>query len=99
MGFQILAASPQGEISSALNLDEDMSGEGESADATDLAITPDWKRITLYRQFEDFSHPDPKPNWTSTTYCLDGHAYKQCGESKQAKPPDPPNFKELRDND
>jgi len=99
MEFQILAASPQGEISSALSLNEDMSGEGESADATDLDIAPDWKRITLYRQFEDFSHPDPKPNWTSTTYCLDGHAYKQCGESKQAKPPDPPNFKELRGND
>jgi len=98
MGFQVLAVSPQGVVTSALDLDEDMSGEGNAAQATDLAIAPDWKRITLYREFVDENHADAKPNWTSTTYCLAGHAYTQCGESKNAKPPDPPNFKELRND-
>ena len=90
MGFSIFSVSPQGEIEQALDITEDLSGTGEQADAADLSIAQDWKRITLYREFEG------KPSWTSTTYCLEGHQYTQCGESKQAKPPDPPNFKELR---
>jgi len=89
MGFNIYAVSPQGEITSALDIEQDLSGQADNPQAADLAIAPDWSRITLYLQAEDDS-------WSSITHCLDGHAYKQCGEAKQVKPPDPPNFKELR---
>jgi hypothetical protein len=98
--FDLFAVSPQGEITSALNIDQDLSGMFGSPQASDLAIAPDWKQITLYLEYEDDEQQDPKPNWTSTTYCLEGHAYEKCGESKQAKAPEPANFKELRgDND
>jgi hypothetical protein len=90
MGLSMYAVSPQGEIVQALDITEDLSGTGEQPDAADLAIAQDWRRITLYREFEG------NTNWTSTSYCLEGHIYTECGESKQAKPPDPPNFKELR---
>jgi hypothetical protein len=89
MGFNIYAVSPQGEITSALRIEEDLSGQGGSAQDADLAIDPAWKRIKLYRAFEG------EEDWTSTTYCLEGHTYTQCGESKHAKPPEPKNFPEL----
>ncbi len=92
--FDIFAVSPQGEITSALHIDQDLSGERESPSGADLSIAPDWTKITLYREFEE-----PNNNWTSVTYCLNGHVFEQCGESKKATPPDPANFKELRVND
>ena len=97
-GFNLFAISPQGEITSALNIDQDLSGMDGSPQAADLAIAPDWKRITLYRDYESNEENDSKPNWTSTTYCLEAHAYHQCGASKQARPPEPANFKELRED-
>ena len=33
--------------------------------------------------------------WTSTTYCLTGHVYKQCATSDKATPPNPPHFPDL----
>ena len=66
-----------------------------SPQAADLAIAPDWKQITLYLEYEDDEQKDPSRTGTSTTYCLEGHAYEKCGESKQAKAPEPANFKEL----
>ncbi len=92
MSFNVYAISPQGEIASALDLDETYSGFGDQPQAGDLAIAPDWSKITLFRQ-------SMEEKWSSVTYCLDGHAYKQCAESKEAKPPDPPNFKELQGSD
>jgi hypothetical protein len=90
MGFNLFAVSPQGDITSALDIAQDLSGENGQPQGADLAIDPDWKRITLYREFEA---------WTSISYCLEGHAYKQCGKSKLAKVPEPANFKEFREND
>lgn len=96
MGFDIFAVSPEGEITSALRIDEMLTGdEGHPAEA-DLTIAPDWKQIILYCETLDQAQTNVTMPWTSTTYCLDGHAYKQCGESKQAQPPDPPHFKEFR---
>ncbi|MDR3751795.1 MAG: hypothetical protein P4K94_09960 [Terracidiphilus sp.] len=89
--FDIYAVSPQGEIATALHLDQDLSGEGRSPEAADLAIAPDWSRIVFYREFDQ-----PDPTWTSITYCLHGHTYELCGESKLTEPPQPANFKELR---
>jgi hypothetical protein len=89
--FDIYAVSPQGEIATALHLDQDLSGEGRSPEAADLAIAADWSRITFYREFDQ-----PDPTWTSITYCLRGHSYEVCGESKLTEPPQPANFKELR---
>ena len=89
--FDIYAVSPQGEIATALHIDQDLSGEGRSPEAADLALSPDWSRITFYREFDQ-----PDPTWTSITYCLHGHAYELCGESKLTEPPQPANFKELR---
>ena len=98
LGFNLFAISPQGDITSALNIDQDLSGMDGSPQAADLAVAPDWKRITLYRDYEDKEETDSKSNWTSTTYCLEGHVYHQCGASKQARPPEPANFKELRED-
>lgn len=96
MGFDVFAVSPQGEITSALALDETLTGgQGQPAEA-DLTIAPDWKQIILFRGITDETQTDTSP-WTSTTYCLESHAYKKCSESKQVQPPDPPHFKEFRD--
>ena len=90
MGFDLFAVSPHGDITSALNIDQDLSGMGGSPQAADLTIAPDWKRILLYMEFEDDQQNDPETIWTSTTYCLEGHTYQQCGTSKHAKAPIPP---------
>lgn len=95
MGFNLYAVSPKGEISSALKIEKDLSGQGGLPGNADLAIDPDWKRITLYLTFDDYEANDPKPRSTSTTYCLEGHAYKQCGKSEHANPPEPANFPDL----
>ncbi len=95
MGFSMYAVSPQGEISSALNITEDLAGQGDAASDADLAIDPDWRRITEYAMFRDNTVNDPQPNWTSKTYCLKGHTYEQCGESKSTQPPKPRNFPDL----
>jgi hypothetical protein len=96
MNFDIFAVSPQGEITSALHLAEDLRGEGDFPSGADLSIASDWKSVILYREFEDPNQENPKPQWNSITYCLQGHAYKQCGEAKGVKPPEPANFIELR---
>jgi hypothetical protein len=69
--------------------------EGQPS-AADLTIAPDWKQIILYDEIVDPKQTDVTTPWISTTYCLEGHVYKQCGESKAAQPPDPPHFKEFR---
>lgn len=97
MGLDVFAVSPQGEITSALNIYEVLSaGSSGSPLETDLTIAPDWKQIILYREITDQTQTDNTSPWTSATYCLESHVYKKCGESKQAQPPDPPHFKEFR---
>jgi hypothetical protein len=96
MKFDIFAVSQAGEVTSALAFYEYLTGSGEQPSEADLTIVPDWKQIILYREIMDETQTDSATPWTSTTYCLDGHLYKQCGESKQAQPPDPPHFKEFR---
>lgn len=96
MGFDVFAISPKGEIGSALGIDEMLTGgEGQPAEA-DLTIAPDWKQIILYREIMDQTQTDTTSPWTSIIYCLEGHAYKQCGELKQVPAPAPPHFKEFR---
>ena len=100
MNLDLFAISPTGEISSALNLDQDLSGEGEnSPDAADLTISPDWQRITAFFGTTDDSQPGTASKWTSTTYCLTGHVYKQCATSDKATPPNPPHFPDLGSGD
>jgi len=97
MDFDIYAVSQQGEITPALALHEDLTANEGQPSGADLTIAPDWKQIILYRDIMDPKQTGPTATWTSTTYCLDGHVYKQCGESRQAQPPDPPHFKEFRE--
>jgi hypothetical protein len=96
MDFNIFAISPQGEISKALGIHENLGGygEGQTREA-DLTIAPGWKQIILYLDIVDSQQADNTSPWSSTTYCLEGHVYKQCAESKQVQPPDPPHFKEF----
>ncbi len=97
MGFDVFAISPQGEITSALDIYEALGvGSNGSSLEADLTIPPDWKQIILYREIIGETQTDSATPWSSITYCLEAHAYKQCGESKQAQPPDPPHFKEFR---
>jgi hypothetical protein len=96
MDLDFFAVSPQGDVSPALRIDQSLSGQGDSPQAADLTIAPDWKRITLFLEYEDYQEKNPDPGWTSVTYCLNGHEYQKCDESKKAMPPDPPHFKELR---
>jgi hypothetical protein len=95
MGFDLFAVSPHGDITSALNIDQDLSGMGGSPQAADLTIAPDWKRIVLYTEFEDDHENDPET--LDLHHVLPrGHSYQQCGTSKHAKAPDPANFQQLR---
>ena len=95
-GFDVYAVSPQGEITSALAIFQDLSGEGGSPESADLTISGDWGRVTLFREFEDYTVNDPKPRTTSVTYCLEGHLYKECGTAERAILPSPAHFPEMR---
>jgi len=99
MNLDIFAVSPQGEVTSALALNEALTGGEGQPSGADLTIAPDWRQIILYREIMDPKETDQTTPWTSTTYCLEGHAYKQCGEGKQVQPPDPSHFKEFRIED
>lgn len=96
LGFDIFAVSPQGEITSALAIREELTGTGGQPSEADLTIAPDWKQIILYLEIVDPQQTENTTGWTSTTYCLEDHVYKQCSESKQTQPPEPPHFKEFR---
>jgi len=61
-----------------------------------LTIARDWKQIIVYLGIVDQKQTDATTGWTSTTYCLEDRVYKQCSESKQAQPSEPPHFKEFR---
>lgn len=87
--FDVFAISPKGEITNSLFIHDNLGGipsEGHPVEA-DLTITRDWKHVILYLETE---------GWSSTTYCLEGHAYKECGQAKKVQPPNPPHFKEFR---
>lgn len=93
--FHVYAVSPQGDISAALDINDEFSGmEGRASDG-DFAIAPDWTRVTFYEDVTTDIDNGKAENddWTATSYCLQGHAYNKCGEEKNAKPPSPPNFK------
>jgi hypothetical protein len=95
VNFHIYVISPMGEITPALDINEEFSGmEGSAADG-DFDIAPDWQRVIYYENFITFigdGRGGQKENWTATSYCLEGHKYKPCGEQKNVKPPDPRNF-------
>jgi hypothetical protein len=97
--LNFFAISPQGEILSALNIDQGLSGQGGEPEAADLTITPDWQRITAFFDNVDYSKDNGVSNWTSTTYCLTGHVYKQCATDAKATPPEPAHFPDLRNGD
>lgn len=96
MNFTMFAVSPTGDIASALDVGPVLSGEGDNPDAADLTIDPNWQRITAFFETTDYTQTPAPSNWTSTTYCLVAHTYKQCAASDKATPPNPPHFPELR---
>jgi hypothetical protein len=96
MNLDLFAISPTGDITSAFNLDQVLSGEGDNPDSADLTLTPDWQHITAFFETTDYAQTPAVSNWTSTTYCLSAHTYKQCASSDKATPPKPANFPELR---
>ncbi|HLW52811.1 MAG TPA: hypothetical protein VKW06_08200 [Candidatus Angelobacter sp.] len=67
-------------------------------DAVDITVNADWSQVVQYQE-----HPAEKEQadstWSATTYCLNGMKYSKCKEEKNARPPDPPVLKELRDSD
>lgn len=94
--FDMYAISPAGETTPALNISQAFTGDENQPADGDFAIAPDWSRVTFY--VDRVSYPNPssgeqKDSWSSTTYCLTDHAYKQCAEENNAKRPAPPNFK------
>jgi len=101
VGFQIYAISPKGEVTLALDIHDEFAGMDGSADGGDLTIAPDWSRVTFYKEFVtylDDGKGGQKENWTSDSYCLQGHAYKGCGKEDNAKPPKPANFPEVSED-
>lgn len=92
LDFAIYAVSPSGEITKALDLNEQFTGPN-APDGADMTIAEDFSRIILYLTGEEDYGAS---GWKSVTYCLNSHAYKQCGEAKNAQPPNPPHYKELR---
>jgi hypothetical protein len=93
--FHVYAISPTGDITPALDIHDDFTGAPNGPDNGDFAIAPDWSRITFYEQAEssDDASSGQDAHWSATSYCLQGHQYAKCGEEKNAKPPNPPNFK------
>lgn len=78
--------SPDGKAGKALELDSLVSGDPGQPIGVDFTISPDWKLVREYEQFEG------KSGWISKKYCFDGDTYKKCGGSPDAKPPSPPNY-------
>jgi hypothetical protein len=89
--FHLYVISPKGEITPALDINEEFTGmEGSAADG-DFDIATDWQRVTYYRDFTtyiDDGRGGQKESWTATSYCLEDHKYKLCGQQKNANPPD-----------
>lgn len=91
--LDMYAVSPNGDVTTALALNNVFSGEQDEPADADFSIAPDWSKIVYYVDLADASGNDQDDKWSSTTYCLKGHKYEQCGEEKSVKRPDPPNFK------
>ena len=93
LDFAIYAISPNGKITKALDLNEQLTGPPNAPNGADMTIAEDWSHIMLYLAGEEEYGAS---GWKSVMHCLNGHAYKQCGEAKNAQPPDPPHYQELR---
>jgi len=72
--FKIVAISPNGAISQALDL-------GTRIDATeyDIEISADWRTVT---EFENTGE-----KWVAKKFCLTGHHYEPCGVNEDSPPP------------
>lgn len=95
MDFHMYSISPEGEIGSALDISNEYSGYENQPSDGDLAIAPDWKKITDYEDVLTYLNDGKggqQDHWSSTSYCLEGHAYSKCAEEKNASPPNPRNF-------
>jgi len=94
LNFAIYAISASGEITTALDLNKGLTGAPDQPSGADMTIAADWSRIILYLKGtgeEEYG----ASSWKSVTYCLEGHAYNQCGDAKNVQPPNPPHYKEL----
>jgi hypothetical protein len=93
--FHIYSISPAGEIASALDITDEFTGDDQKPADGDLAIAPDWTRVTYYEDVVTYLNDGKggeKDDWTATSYCLEGHGYRQCSKVKNASPPNPRNF-------
>jgi hypothetical protein len=93
--FHIYSISPAGEIASSLDVTDEFTGYDQKPFDGDLAIAPDWALVTYYQDVVTYLNDGKggqKDDWTATSYCLEGHAYRQCGVVKNASPPNPRNF-------
>lgn len=94
LNFAIYAIPPGGEITSALALNQDLTGVPNQPDGADMTIADDWSRIILYLNGSGEEEYGAS-GWKSLTYCLNSHAYKQCGSAKNVQPPNPPHYNQL----
>ncbi|MFZ2021474.1 MAG: hypothetical protein WBA18_16470 [Terracidiphilus sp.] len=93
--FHVYSISPKGEIARALDISDEFSGYEDQPSDGDFAIAPDWRKVTYYRDvvtYLDDGKGGQRDDWSSMSYCLEGHAYRKCSEAKNVSPPDPRNF-------
>jgi hypothetical protein len=94
--LNLYAISPAGEVTQAFDFDALLSGDEGQPDDADFYVSPDWSRVTTWVDsvhYSDGGNDGQQDAWTSTTWCLSGHTYKQCSEEKNVKPPDPRHYK------
>jgi hypothetical protein len=87
--------TPDDKITEALKLGDVIAGLGSGPQDEDFTISPDWSQVVRYEQEPDDEKGHPG-SWSSTTYCLKGAHYEECGKKEQVVPPNPPVLKELR---
>ena len=71
VGFHMYAISPEGRITTALEIDQDLSGNEGVPSAADLMVSDDWSHVTLFLDSEDDGNPAKmKDTWQTREYCL-----------------------------
>lgn len=82
--LEVFAIAPDGQLETALVIYEEMQGLSPNAWEADFDFSPDWRMATYFRNVEN---GDGEAHWSSTTYCLTGHKYLECGNKSHVEAP------------